>query len=142
MDLFLIIACGSLVLFEIVELSRAVLTGRMGFGQNALTRSGDPDEFWPNAVLTACSIPLFSWLLQRLIEGDPPGPGELNPTELVSVAMLAFLLVRFLLRGTASAGGTPFSRKEEPTQYWIIIALTVAALAVLTWIALRLPLLS
>lgn len=142
MDLFLIVACGSLVLFQVVELSRAVLTGRMGFGQNALTRSDDPDEFWPNAVLTACSIPLFSWLAQRLIEGAPPGPGELNPTELVSVAMLAFLLIRFLMRGTASVGGTPFSRTEEPTQYWIIIALIVAGICVVGWVAAGLPLLA
>jgi hypothetical protein len=141
MELILIVVCGVFVLLQVVDLSRALLTGRIGFGEGAVTRAGNPDEFWPNTVLTALSIPVFSWLLYCLIQGDPPRPGEPDPTEIGFVAMLALLLVRFLIRGTASAGGTPFSRKEEPTQYWIIIALTVAALCLVAWMALGFPLL-
>ena len=141
MDLFLIVMFGLLVLLHVVELGRALLTGRMGFGGNAISRAGDPDRFWAEAAFTALSIPVLSWLLLRSIQGDPPGPGETDPFQFLLAAMLAFLLLRFLLRGTASAGGTPFSRKEEPTQYWIIIALTVAALGLVTWMALGFPLL-
>jgi hypothetical protein len=142
MDLFLIVTFGFIILFEVVELCRALFTGRMGFGERALTRAGDPDRFWASAALTALSIPVFPWLLLRSIQGDPPGPGDPDFSGFLLGAMLAFLLVRFLLRGTASAAGTPFSRQEEPTQYWLIVALTVVAICLVTWTALRFPLLT
>jgi hypothetical protein len=141
MDLFLIVACGLVIVLQLVELSRATLTGRMGFGKGAVSRADDPDKFWASAVLAALSIPVLSWLLLRSSQGDTPGPGDLNPLQLLLAAGLALLLARFLLRGIANIAGTPFSQEEEPTQYWLLVAFTFAALVVTTWIALGFPLL-
>jgi hypothetical protein len=140
MDWFLTVFLWFLIAVYCVVLGRALVTGRLGFGAHAVLRTDDPARFWIEAAMSVAAAAMLVHILLRDPVNGVPRYDDAGWSNFMLAAMLAFLLVRFLLRGTASAGGTPFSRKEEPTQYWIIIALTVAALGVVTWFALRVAL--
>jgi hypothetical protein len=139
MDWFFIPLLWFLLLVHWGVLGRALLTGSLGLGAHAVRRADDPNRFWVEAALSAAaSALLVLFLLRDPVDskGRYDDPGISN---LILAALLAFWLFRFLMRGTASAAGTSFSRAEEPTQYWLIIALTVAALALLLWVGLGFP---
>jgi hypothetical protein len=128
-----------LLLVHWVVLGRTLLTGRLGFGARAVRRIDDPVRFWTDvAVSSAASVLLVQFLLHDPADGSTRY-GDPLLLNFIWAAILAFWLIRFLRRGTASAAGTPFTRAEEPTQYWLIVALTAGAVALLLWSGLGFP---
>ena len=124
---------GLLSLFMLVVVARALFTGRLGFGGGTIHRADDPAQFWTMTAIDTAMILVFPWLALRYAHGRPPRPDELSPIHLSLAAVLAFWLIRFLVTGTASIASIPFSRGEEPIQYWLLVGATIVALSLTLW---------
>lgn len=112
---------------------RAVATGLWGWGAASTSRADNPGDFYFLLILFglvgACEL---ARLVYHYRVGEVP---NWPITEILFGALAAQALVKSLRSGEAL--DPAFSRREEPVQYWAIVAMLVAVIGGLAWMAVR-----
>lgn len=120
-DTFMLAFFALCAAFALVTVARALRTGRCGYGSAAVVRATDPAHFW---YLTAIFAALSAALAVRLFD---PRAGSGTVPILLALSF-AYYPLRWLRTGEAGWEHALFSRREEPLEYWLIVA-AVAAFA-------------
>lgn len=119
------------------QVARRLRTGRLKLGAVIYERREEPIEFWLYVAFTAIVIALLLWQLADVFrDASHPRAGFLLLL-FVLAAPAAFVIVRGIRTGSMGFGGSKFSRRAAPRQYWGLLlahaAVVFAVVAVGLW---------
>jgi hypothetical protein len=119
---------GLVAAFVLVTLVRALRTGRAGYGSAAVARASDPSHYRFSIALLAAMAGAIAVLMVDFRLGSAAVQLQL----VLSVAYYPWLWLR---TGEAGWETALFSRRDEPLQYWLLVAPLTLAIAAATALA-------
>lgn len=102
-----------------------IRVGHVRHGPVVYTRSEKPTEFWFSILLPPAAMFLIV-LAMATDMGSNDFRFDQSVIWLLGAILMGFLLIRALQTGFAGGHSTSFARREEPREFWIIVALYVA----------------
>lgn len=131
MDSFFHLFLAAMTGIFLVRLVKEMRTERVVQGRIAYERSEQPIEFWSVQVYHVIGVAVLLWLLATRDQASN-GARLLPVLLLFSLALpAAFWFVRGLQTGLVRFRGTLFGRREEPIQYWLMLAIYFAGIVLL-----------